>query len=398
MPETTTTAKTPHFLAPCHTSAFFDTHWERTRLVVKRGDPGYFRDVLGLAELDRLVTSVRIPVTNLNLAQGDHPLPFSAYTTDGSYVDKAAVVALHQQGATVILRSLDQWSPGLTRLRVSAEELFGCESQVNVYLTPPAEKSTPPHWDTHDLFVLQIEGSKRWRLFNGARSLPLGDERFRVGTDVVHDEVEEVVLDAGDTLYLPRGVIHEPVAESYSVHVSLGIHTVRQFDLVSVALRLLAGREGHRLRHSVGHWSDASASLTADVLSDLLSPELLEEARAILQQQMFDRRAIDLEGRVHEIARGTHLDPSASYVRRGGVDLTVTEQAEALHLSAGPQRISVPAALKGAVADIAGRPAARPFSARELTGTHTSEQGLALCAALHEIGAIRTVSHNDDIR
>ncbi|WP_420461677.1 JmjC domain-containing protein [Candidatus Palauibacter sp.] len=29
-----------------------------------------------------------------------------------------------------------------------------------------------PHWDTHDVSVLQVVGSKRWRLYDGGRLAP----------------------------------------------------------------------------------------------------------------------------------------------------------------------------------------------------------------------------------
>jgi ribosomal protein L16 Arg81 hydroxylase len=249
-----TTASTPSFLAPFAPEAFFAEHWDQTPVLIARDDRDHFRDVVDLEELDRLVTSARIPVTNLNLARGDSPLPFASYS-QGSLVDQARVLALHREGATIILRAVEQWSPALNRLRIAAEELFQLEAQINVYLTPASEKSTPPHWDTHDLVVLQIEGSKRWRLYEGRRTFPLSDEPFRIGEEAVSEDYREVVLHAGDTLYLPRGVIHEPVAEGYSAHVSIGVHTLRVYDLLEVALRMLAAREGSPLRRTLGDWA-----------------------------------------------------------------------------------------------------------------------------------------------
>jgi len=382
----------PHFLAPCPVETFFNDYWGRERLLIARGAPGYFGDVLDMTELDRMVTSTRIPATNLNLARDNDPLPLSTYTHDGTYVDKARVLALHRDGATIILRSLDQWSPSLTRLRVAAEEMFGCEAQVNVYLTPPAEKSTPPHWDTHDLFVLQIAGTKVWRLFKGERTLPLGDERFRIGRDAVLGDAEEVVLEAGDTLYLPRGVIHEPVARSYSVHASLGIHSVRYFDVLEVALRLLASREGHALRESVARWSsNATVPIHAGHVADLLSPDLLAEARDLVEAGIQGRRAMDLEGRLLEMTGCPTTDAGTRYVRRGGVPLDVSALGQGVCVSAGASRVDLPARFATAAASIAVRPFAGDFTARDLPGEQSAEDAQALCVALHAIGALRAI-------
>ena len=383
---TDSTTSTPKFLAPISVERFFADHWGRERLIIHRDQPDFFRDDVDLGELDRLVTSVRIPVTNFNLARGDTPLPFSDYCVGSSFVDKRRAIDLHQGGATVILRSIEQWSPGLNRLRIAAEEFFRCEAQINVYLTPPGEKSTPPHWDTHDLVILQVAGRKRWRIHAGARTLPLGDERFRVNEDFVSREREEIVLHAGDTLYLPRGVIHEPVAEDYSAHVSIGLHTFRWYDLMNVALRLLAEQEGSPLREAVpmGHASGRRAD--AELIRGLLDPELLARASAVLEEGFRSSRAVDLEGRLLEIQRGPRLDADSRYVRRAGLAWAASATEGGLQLSVGERQVTVPPAFRAAVEYVLAH---ETFSAAELPVPAVEGGGVALCVALQEIGAVQ---------
>lgn len=298
--------ESPLFIAPFAAHVFKTEYFERNRLLVRRNDAGYFQGVVDISHIDELVTAVRIPPSNFNLALDEEPLPLDAYCVGSTYVDKAKVLALHQEGATIILRAVEQWSPALNRLRIMAEQFFKCECQINVYLTPPRNKSTPPHWDTHDLIVMQIAGSKRWRLFEGERTLPLSDERFEIGKEVVSAEYEELVLDAGDTLYLPRGVIHEPVAETYSVHVSIGVHTLRWFDVLNLALLILANREGSVLRTGVPLADDdAGYPADSDIASQLLDPVLLAQARKVLRRKFELSQARDHQGRLLHISRET---------------------------------------------------------------------------------------------
>jgi ribosomal protein L16 Arg81 hydroxylase len=371
----------PSFLSPVSVAHFMAEHWGRKVLHVRRAEPDHFAGLLSLAELDRIVTSIRIPASNFNLARGDDPLPFASYCVGNDFVDKRRALALHQQGATIILRALEQWSPGLNRLRVEAETLFGCESQINVYLTPPAEKSTPPHWDTHDLMVLQIAGSKRWRLFRGERTKPLSDERFRVGADYVSPDREEIVLNAGDTLYLPRGVIHEPVSESYSVHVSLGLNAYRGYDLAAAALRLLARREGSGLRELL-----SGEGLAADSIDGLSDAGLLEAAGRELQQRFEAERAVDLEGRLLEIQHGATLDPQTCYSWRPGLKIALQPAGQQLRVGVNDEQISVPAHLGEAVRCAL---AAESFSPSSLPASAPLEDRLAMCVALWEISALR---------
>lgn len=309
----------PIFLAPFPVERFLSEHYERQRLHIQRNNPAYFADLISLEDIDSLVTSVRIPLTNLNLAQGDTPLRSELYCVAGGYVDKARVLALHEQGATIILRAVEQWSPKLNRLRIVAERFFGCACQINAYITPPGQKSTPPHWDTHDLVVMQIAGRKQWKIFVGNRSLPLPDERFRIGQEEASADCETVELRVGDTLYLPRGVIHEPVALSYSVHLSIGVHIVRWHEVVELALRLLAEKEGSPLRTGVSLAADSPSTSKPlqEVLTGLLEPDLLAQAVDVLRHRFDATRGVDLKGAMFEFS-GFHTESAKTVLAPPG--------------------------------------------------------------------------------
>lgn len=383
----------PHFLAPHPVERFFAESWERSVLVIRREDPDYFRPWITLEELDILASSMTIPPTNFNLARGDNPLPQASYCA-GNYVDKERALALHAAGATIILRALEQWSPGLLRLRAHAEEFFGVDTQLNVYLTPPSEKSTPPHWDTHDLFVCQIHGSKRWRLFEGARTLPLADERFQVDADSVGAVTAEITLHAGDTLYLPRGTIHEPVADAYSAHVSIGVFHHRWIDVVREVLQIVAAEEGSPLRRSLVdlealHEGPAVREIATTMAVALADPAILAAARARLERRFSAARAVDRGGRLLETARPTPLADSTRFVRRPGVALHTREAEAGIQLCWNDNYISVRAPMRAAVEHIVAHPLVIPT---ELPGGLSVDERTALCYALVELGAFQALS------
>ncbi|KAL7511831.1 hypothetical protein ACHAXN_008761 [Cyclotella atomus] len=94
------------------------------------------------------------------------------------------------------------------------ESEFGCMVGSNAYLTPLNSQGFAPHYDDVDVFILQLEGFKRWRVyvpFNKAETLPRASSRDYTEKEVEEMGEEEVdmVLGPGDVMYLPRGWIHQ---------------------------------------------------------------------------------------------------------------------------------------------------------------------------------------------
>ena len=138
------------------------------------------------------------------------------------------VLELHAAGATMVLQGLQFTDPGLARTANNLALDLDHAVQVNAYLSPAAAHGLELHFDQHDVFVLQLAGRKRWRVWE-----PLERTRLpvRIGPSVplpTFDELASPAIDrtmeAGDCLYLPRGFPHaaETVDES-SAHLTIGV-------------------------------------------------------------------------------------------------------------------------------------------------------------------------------
>merc|ERR1719378_791882 len=95
------------------------------------------------------------------------------------------------------------------KLCATLQEFFGSMVGANVYLTPPGTQGFAPHYDDVEVFILQLEGRKHWRVyepFTAQGQLP----RHSSG-NFTQDEIGkpclETVLEPGDMLYMPRGPI-----------------------------------------------------------------------------------------------------------------------------------------------------------------------------------------------
>ena len=190
-----------------------------------------FRSLLSSGDLDIVLGTFGLRASQIRVVRFDSDIVQSDYCRSG-FVDPMRVARLFAEGATVIFEALHERHEPLGRLCGALTADSGARTQTNIYLTPPHAQGFKPHWDTHDVFVLQVEGSKRWRLYDGGRLAPLASEQFDPAVNEPGPVSAEFTVSAGDALYIPRGVMH--AAESLddtSLHITLGMiaHTWAEF-------------------------------------------------------------------------------------------------------------------------------------------------------------------------
>lgn len=104
--------------------------------------------------------------------------------------------------------------------------------------TPPAAQGFKPHFDTHDVFVLQISGQKHWSVYDTKVTLPLRGQVFDRDRDVPGPVTEQFELGPGSAVYIPRGLMHSArSSDEASLHITVGLtaFTWTDFLLESVA-------------------------------------------------------------------------------------------------------------------------------------------------------------------
>jgi ribosomal protein L16 Arg81 hydroxylase len=106
----------------------------------------------------------------------------------------------------------------------SLEREFSVAFQTNAYLTPARAQGAKYHYDSHDVFVLQIAGSKHWTISGTPVELPLRGQDFDPSEHERGQPTLDFELEAGDFAYIPRGVVHDArSSESTSLHITVGV-------------------------------------------------------------------------------------------------------------------------------------------------------------------------------
>jgi hypothetical protein len=220
-------------LHPTSLDAFLSAYWEKRWLFVQRGDEGLYEGLLTNQILEDFISSSDARYPSVMLAKDGVYYPPQAYCDDVKmgYVTFSGVPNLkrlsaeYAKGATIALPSFDRsWRP-LADLCMRLEEQLDHGANTNVYITAGQTSGFPPHYDTHDILVLQIAGHKLWRIYEPTINLPdvsqpCDPKSYRPGPLLT-----ELELHAGDLLYLPRGYGHAArTSLSHSAHVTVGIH------------------------------------------------------------------------------------------------------------------------------------------------------------------------------
>ncbi|MGP1283865.1 MAG: cupin domain-containing protein [Parasphingopyxis sp.] len=225
-------------LDPVDPSTFFTETFEENFHLIERGEPGRYTDLVSVDVLDAFIANNQLFDGQIDATRADPQIRRDAFTLENNQIDRSALLRLYQDKATIIAPHLHSYHKPLGDFVRALEPVFSASVQTNIYLTPPGAKGFRTHYDNHDVFVMQVSGAKSWRLYDEPVGKPFRGEGFEPGKHEVGDPEEEFVLRAGDTVYIPRGMMHDADAhdEEASLHITLGLVTKTWADVVLEAI------------------------------------------------------------------------------------------------------------------------------------------------------------------
>jgi Cupin superfamily protein len=303
------------------------------------------------------------------------PTPFSGTA------DVERVLAEWERGATIVLQGLHLTRPSVGEFCRSLEATLGHPAQANAYYTPRAAQGLPVHHDTHDVFVLQVAGEKRWRVYEPALELPLKNQRYSEALGGPGEPVDDLVLKPGDTLYLPRGWLHEAVtSQTDSLHLTVGVNVVTWLDAFKSALDELG--DDVRFRRSWG--SGDGVDQLVDALRSRLGPD--DVARRARERLVRTRRPLR-EGQMRQLRALEELELDTELERRPTVIADLVTRDGAVSLVFEGRELTFPDHVVAELEAVAG--ASEPFTAADLPGSLDEPSRLVLVRRLIREGFLR---------
>lgn len=258
-------------LHPVTCEAFRTQYWERDVLFLQRQAAGFFADLMTLDDLDRILSASGCYESEVSVTVNGH-----TQAVPDDYLRLETIYAYYRRGATIGVNYIHRrWEP-LAQLCRSMSHEISAPLNVNAYLTPAGSQGFGTHFDTHDVFVLQIHGAKLWRLYEPSHRLPEGAEPAGEHDSPPGPVKSTAELRAGDLLYLPKGTPHDATAnESASLHLTIGVHPVTWASVAREALNEIISRDArYREALPMGFAADQAVATSsyrhlADLMTDL---------------------------------------------------------------------------------------------------------------------------------
>jgi lysine-specific demethylase/histidyl-hydroxylase NO66 len=370
---------------------FLAEDWEQRPLVVTRAEPGRFDDLLSVADVERLVCSSGIRYPAFRLVKEGAPVPLSTYTVDVPWTprpftgtaDVQRVAEEFEAGATIVLQGLHHHWPPLADLCRGLEGALGHPVQANAYYTPRGSQGLAVHHDTHDVFVLQVGGEKRWLVYEPAVELPLRDQKYnRDRHGGPGEPVHDLVLRGGNVLYLPRGWLHEALtSDTDSLHITVGINVYTWIEALRGAVEACADELG--VRRAVTEDGEPQVDLLA-ILAERLDPEQIQRRK---RRRFVRTRRPLLGGQLRQVRALGELDATTEVERRPTVIADLEESGGEATLAFEGKRVTFPPQATEAV--LSCFEAEGPFTAAGLAGDLDEPSRLVLIRRLVREGFVQ---------
>jgi ribosomal protein L16 Arg81 hydroxylase len=370
-------------------AVFAAEYWGQKPLLSRGGELGQdFSDLFSADAVDELVADRAIRTPFARMAKEGAVLGSGRFTGSGGFgaeiadqVDADKVLGEFSDGSTLVLQGLHRtWGP-LAEFNRQLIRDVGHPSQINAYITPASSRGFDPHYDVHDVFVIQIAGEKRWTIHEPVHRDPLADEPWTEHREAVVERATatpylQETFAPGDVLYLPRGWIHSATAlGDFSIHLTIGVSAHTRSELVErliarltaspslrSALPLSVDRlQPERLQALVREaTSDLIDLLRGDEFADDVAAEAAAEFRGAIRPEPVHPLAV--------VTAANEISSDTIVAWRPGLGGAITTTPTHVIITALGRSVSLPIQAARAVSELA---AGEPFRVGDLPDLDT---------------------------
>jgi 50S ribosomal protein L16 3-hydroxylase len=280
---------------------FMRQYWQKKPLLIRQAVPG-MQPLLARAALFALAGQDDVESRLITRAASGS----SWHLRHGPFA-RTAIPKLSQPGWTLLVQGLDLH---LDAAHALLEQFaFVPRARLDDLMVSFASDGggVGPHFDSYDVFLLQAQGQRRWRIGRQKDLALQADVPLKILRDFQPEQ--EWVLEAGDMLYLPPRCAHDGVAQGECMTYSIGFRAPAQGEWAQDLLQRLADMAGDA---TGARYADRDAPAAACAASIPL--DLEEFARSALEKTLRDPQALQraIGESLSEPKANVFFEPTAS--------------------------------------------------------------------------------------
>jgi 50S ribosomal protein L16 3-hydroxylase len=221
---------------------FMSKYWQKKPLLI-RGAIAGFKPFLSRDELFAMaeqedVESRLIVETISKTTSKSNKKPSAKWAMTNGPIYPDALPALKNPNWTLLVQGVDLHNQAAYELKNQFR--FAPDARLDDLMISFATDGggVGPHFDSYDVFLLQAEGKRRWRIGKQKDLTLQKDVPLKILANFAPEQ--EFVLEEGDMLYLPPMYAHEGVAVGECMTYSIGFRAPAELELASEMLQRLA--------------------------------------------------------------------------------------------------------------------------------------------------------------
>jgi hypothetical protein len=377
---------------------FLRESWQRQPFIDRAAHPSRFATVADLDAVDALIaSSASSPDTKLHVIKDGRAVPVLSSSIGRQEDNLLRAYKAYQSAQSLLLTQVHKQSQSIRRLcralecRMVAHGVAVSRPVVaNLYLAPRRTKGLSPHYDNHDTFVLQIDGQKHWKLYDPIDSFPVKRDASVPPSEDTLNLREEIVLQQGDALYLPRGFYHAAWTESlHSLHVTLSVFPCTWLDLLTRAAPLDAGLRESLPAGSAQDPDGTAANLIMRIREFLKDADIISGVARQLVNDFTDAQGLFPDAGFRQVTFERLLDLDTRVTRRYGTHARIKRFGEEVQLIFSGSGLTAPREMES-VFKFAAETVT--FMPRELPDVLSEEGKLQIVHELIAAGMLKVVA------
>lgn len=334
------------FLNELTPAQFLAEYWQKKPLLIKAGfknfiDPISPDELAGLAGEEEIESRI---VSNKNAVWDMETGPFEDFSHLG------------EDGWTLLVQAVDHWHPQSAALIEPFRFIPNWRIDDLMVSFSTAGGGVGPHLDQYDVFIIQGQGKRHWRVGMPDSSLKQHCPHPRLLQVTPFVDCIDVITEPGDILYIPPGCPHDGISLDPSLNYSVGFRAPAQKDLLTGLADYLIDQDitgsrftdpARQIPNSVGAVSEQDLTQVQDLLRTLVDDKNLAAqwfgSYISHAKHELDATEPDPHYEVDEI--GEYLEEDSVLAKLGGLRTLYYQQntADDIQLFINGDRFLVPA-------------------------------------------------------